>query len=373
VAQLATQQAAQVAAVAKLEVAGRALCTPAMKSRLVADGFAHLDAAVPPDIVRRALKEVNRQIGVSSTGTDKFKAKLFATNDAVLDLARQSKIPFVLAELLGGDAAEYREQLESGQIALRFPGDLCQGETADSSDEHFESIRKYWHIDGCASDFLPGVTDHHGEIHNFTALVGVLLADIVEPMSGELCCYPNSPAALAEFFKVPGQIEKVRVEGDKALPTGDRTDKTFAGRAPVHCLGKAGDAFIVNYLTAHFIAPNTSPYIRYAVYFRVSAPSLHRRRGQHGTAPPTAALMSPWLDWPGVGGGGGDGGGGVGEARSLVCTTDTTSETAAPQHVGIAEAHAYTHRAAVLAATNYDHTRFTSKSTSGTPRHTANE
>ena len=45
-----------------------------------------------------------------------------------------------------------------------------------------------WHIDGCASEFEPGVTDHFGEIHNFTALVGVLLSDVPEPMSGELCC-----------------------------------------------------------------------------------------------------------------------------------------------------------------------------------------
>ena len=28
-------------------------------------------------------------------------------------------------------------------------------------------------------------------------------------------------------------------------------------------MGKAGDVFLANYMTAHFVAPNTSPDIRY--------------------------------------------------------------------------------------------------------------
>ena len=37
----------------------------------------------------------------------------------------------------------------------------------------------------------------------------------------------------------------------------------------IHCVGHVGDVFIANYLTAHLIAPNASPEIRYAVYFRL--------------------------------------------------------------------------------------------------------
>ncbi len=42
----------------------------------------------------------------------------------------------------------------------------------------------------------------------------------------------------------------------------------------MHCIGKAGDAFICNYMTAHFVAPNTSPHIRYACYFRIRGPKF---------------------------------------------------------------------------------------------------
>ena len=46
-------------------------------------------------------------------------------------------------------------------------------------------------IDGAPSDFIPGITDHYGKMHNFDALVGVLLSDVPKPMSGELCTYPG--------------------------------------------------------------------------------------------------------------------------------------------------------------------------------------
>ena len=42
----------------------------------------------------------------------------------------------------------------------------------------------------------------------------------------------------------------------------------------MHCIGKAGDAFICNYMTAHFVAPNTCPNIRYACYFRIRGPAF---------------------------------------------------------------------------------------------------
>ena len=85
----------------------------------------------------------------------------------------------------------FRERFHTGQLALRFPGDLCPGDSATASAAVFEGVRKGWHIDGCASGFVPGVTDHYGHIHNFDALVGVLLSDVPEPLSGELCIYPG--------------------------------------------------------------------------------------------------------------------------------------------------------------------------------------
>eukprot|EP01047_Picozoa_sp_COSAG01_P082139 COSAG01_NODE_16655_length_1217_cov_1.389982_1_plen_105_part_00 len=56
----------------------------------------------------------------------------------------------------------------------------------------FANLRRHWHIDGLPSDFIPGTTDHYGTIHNFDMLCGVLLSDVHERMSGELCVYPVS-------------------------------------------------------------------------------------------------------------------------------------------------------------------------------------
>ena len=57
-------------------------------------------------------------------------------------------------------------------------------------------------------------------------------------------------------------MEALRTEGGKHLPTAE-TDALF-DRPVVHCTGRAGDLFLANYMTAHLIAPNVSPDIRFA-------------------------------------------------------------------------------------------------------------
>ena len=91
------------------------------------------------------------------------------------------------------------------------------------------------------------------QVHNFDALVGVLLSDVPAPMAGELCCYPGSHLALASHLAAPGAMDALRANGNTVLPT-DRTDTLFE-RPAAHCTGKAGDVFLANYMTAHFIAP----------------------------------------------------------------------------------------------------------------------
>jgi hypothetical protein len=109
-------------------------------------------------------------------------------------------------------------------------------------------VRKGWHIDGLPSNFIPGLTDHFGEVHNFDALCGILLSDVPEPMAGELCAYPGSHYKLADYFKKHG-LDDVAKKG--ALPTGDKTDAIFGGTMPTHCTGKAGDVFLANYMTGN--------------------------------------------------------------------------------------------------------------------------
>ena len=274
-----------------------AKCSNEMKEQLRTDGFVKIEQGIPLDVVRQARKEINREIGLSSTSTDSFKAKTFASHPAITNLIKHSMAPHIASVLLGGDANTYRRQIHAGQLALRFPGDMCEDGTADCSRSTFNNVSKGWHIDGCASDFIPGVTDHYGTIHNFNMLIGCLLSDIPEPMSGELCCYPGSHNKLASFFQQTGNLDKVRTNGGKALPTGEKTDGLF-DRPVYHGTGKAGDLFIANYLTAHFIAPNTAPDIRYAVYFRVSGPRFHGGKKKDGTR--IDSLLNPWGDWQGM-------------------------------------------------------------------------
>eukprot|EP00966_Prymnesium_polylepis_P004567 104675-Prymnesium_polylepis.1 len=114
------------------------------------------------------------------------------------------------------------------------------GPAAKISPGHFDGVRKAWHIDGCPSDFNPGVSDHYGTIHNFDVLVGILLSDVPNAMSGELVVYPGSPTALAGHFGSDRSIlERLRTEGHTALPNGEVTDGLFS-RPVAHCLGRAG-------------------------------------------------------------------------------------------------------------------------------------
>ncbi|CAE7227719.1 ATG26, partial [Symbiodinium sp. KB8] len=268
---LREEAAAAKAALAALEDAALARCNAEMFERLRLDGFVHIPNVVPRELVLAARKEINRQLGTATGGTDQFKAKTFPRRPEITNLVNSSGLPIILRRLLGPrDSGPYR--VESGQIALRFPGDMCIKDSVESDFQNFERIRQGWHIDGTPSSFIPGVTDHWGKITNFDALVGVLLSDTDANMSGELCCYPGSHMDLAGYFKQNG-LDDVANKGAAGLPTGQKTDSVL--RKPlIHCNGKAGDVFLANYMVAHFIAPNTSQDIRYAVYFRIRGPSF---------------------------------------------------------------------------------------------------
>ena len=276
------------------------------RNSLEENGFVRVSNLVPEELVLNARREINRMLGQSSKSPDTFKAKTFASHPAITDLINRSGVPELLSEMLGPHSyvvstfsypslaiiptLEHRYDQGSGQIALRFPGDMCEDKTScTSSPANFNNLRKYWHIDGCANPFIPGVTDHYGEIHNFDVLVGVLLSDIPKENSGELCCYTGSHHDLAKYLGSKDRIKELKKKGNVALPTKESTDKVLKGKV-WHGVGKAGDVFLANYMTAHFIAPNTSPNIRYAVYFRIKGPNF-------GTPSNEASMLSPLKNW----------------------------------------------------------------------------
>ena len=285
------QQRAAAAALQPLRSRAVGLCTRQTLRELHRNGFVHLPGLVPEVLVREALREANRQIGLSAAGVEQFRSKSFPRHSAVNDLFNRTVLAPLLQRLLGYPEAP---RMWEGQWALRFPGDLCPGSRCDCPAAHYEDVRRQWHIDGCANTFLPGVTDHYGELHNFDALVGVLLSDVPRHMSGELCCYPGSHWALAECFGRAGKLDDLYRRGNDAFPVGAATDRLFPA-PPVPCLGRAGDVYLVNHMTAHYVAPNASPDIRYAVYFRVKGPAFRHVRAHY-----PEGVLQPWLHWPAV-------------------------------------------------------------------------
>ena len=265
------------------------LLTPSFLRDLYENGFTKLSGVIEADLIEAAFKEVNRQLGASSSTTDKFKVKTIAKESAVTALFNDSCLPDLMFKFFGGNK---RYHQGAGQLALRFPGDACIGQTAKTNPAHFSAVASGWHIDGCANNFIPGVTDHFGQIRNFDCLVGVCLSATTREMSGELCVWPGSHRILADYFSRDDNLRRVQERGNSALPLKE-TKTLFRNLKPHHCLAQPGDVFLANYMTAHFIAPNSSPNIRYAVYFRVHGPDFD---GRGGVAP--ESMLSPWSHWP---------------------------------------------------------------------------
>lgn len=267
--------------------------------QLKQDGYIHLPGLVDSSLIKPALKEFvrNMQALKAIKGNSIPSSSRFIT-----DLYSESAIPYAMKKLFCLDANEGAAMHQSaGQLAPRFPGDmlppvehpLAGQELQLCTLNHWNEHRKHWHLDGCASEFKPGESDHYGRVGVFDALVGVLLNDVDEEMSGELCCYPGSHYALADYFKHKG-VDNLYLQGSSALPSGSLTDDVLL-RPPVHCIGKAGDVFILNFMTAHFVAPNTSPFIRYAVYFRPTFSSTIPKG--HNVDAPAPSLTDPWVHW----------------------------------------------------------------------------
>lgn len=194
---------------------------------------------------------------------------------AITSLISMSPAKQLINELIGE-----MDTVHGGQIALRFPGHSCvdkDGRCASPYWDHFHN----WHIDG-----LPGHLPSHvpGVIHNFSALVGVVLQDVPEEHAGNLIVYPGSHWLLQDHFR-SGGLPAVEEKGDPGLP------RNLPFAAPVQVCARAGDVVVAHYQLAHAIAPNSSANIRYVVYFRVRPRACPR--GYHKDA-----MTNIWIDWP---------------------------------------------------------------------------
>lgn len=192
-------------------------------------------------------------------GENFYRSSATLTDLEVLDLFNKSFLKHLFGHILGKKRSRY--EMAIGNIYPRFPGDYC---TRDMN----------WHID-YVDVYNTASGSNMSSIPNFDALVGILLSDSHGKRSGELCTFPSSHRALSNYYtRNPKQFENLHQVGGSygAYPMngpGSNKRDEVLGTEVYHCLGKAGDVFILNYMNAHFVTCNQSPYIRNNVYFRV--------------------------------------------------------------------------------------------------------
>eukprot|EP00048_Salpingoeca_helianthica_P006554 m.100024 g.100024 ORF g.100024 m.100024 type:complete len:620 (+) comp14047_c0_seq8:66-1925(+) len=257
------------------------MVTPATRKAIYEEGFTIIPSVVPAKQRDDALRIINKALaeGMSKEAAEKVKNGVqfehLQSHAAITSLINQTPAKKLICDLIGDFEGVY-----GGQVALRFPGHSCLDADGRCPTPYWQHHRN-WHIDG-----LPGHLPSHlpGTIHNFSALVGVVLQDVPEEHCGNLIVYPGSHWLLQDHFRAGG-LPAVEEKGDPGLP------RSLPFAESVQVRARAGDLVIAHYQLAHAIAPNSSPNIRYVIYFRVRPASCPR--GYH-----REAMTNIWIDWP---------------------------------------------------------------------------
>ncbi len=232
-------------------------------------GYVIIPGVVPRPQIDRALRAINASLGM---GIDPAQLAIFQARSFCPELVFTPTITgllndspaLALAESLIG--AGRIEQLGGGQIPLRFPT------TADGDRPSGP------HLDGMATKDNGGT---FGTLESFTALACVLLSDQSQPDGGNFTVWPGSHLRHAQYLRAHG-MQTLITSGRPALDLGPGVQVT----------GRPGDFVICHYLLAHAGGLNRSPHLRYSVFFRLREVA-HLQRQE-------AALLDPWLEWPGL-------------------------------------------------------------------------
>jgi hypothetical protein len=245
-----------------------ALLSGPQRETLQDRGYVVLPDAVPRDRYEAALRAVNASLGRGLRPEDvaRFRARSFCPElqkaDVILDLFRETDASRVAASLVG---AEGLERVTTGQIALSFPAGAPV------------KARPHPHLDGL---YTPDNGVPEGSVLSFTMLAGIVLSDVTTPDAGNLIAWPGSHRVLEDHF---------RKRGPASLTAG-MPDIDLGRPEPV--LARAGDVVLCHYQLAHAAGPNTSPHVRYAVYFRLKRKGHDRQRWE--------CLTDVWREWPGL-------------------------------------------------------------------------
>lgn len=231
-------------------------------------GYIKVPGVIPPIMVEQALRHINHSLGEGMNPADMpiLRAQSFCPEiqrtPPIKDLYNKTPVKDLVESLLGEGTTEPQS---GGQIALRFP----------SLDDRPKAPG--CHLDGMYS---PTNGVKKGTISNFTMLVGVLLSPVTGPNAGNFTVWPGTHHLYEQYFREHGPESLLNGMPPIDLPEPEQT------------VGQPGDVFLVHYQLAHGVAPNVSPYPRYAIFFRVK----HNEHDNDWRAP----MTDIWLHWPGI-------------------------------------------------------------------------
>ncbi|MDE0391143.1 MAG: phytanoyl-CoA dioxygenase family protein [Rhodospirillales bacterium] len=241
------------------------------KRRFVEQGFVHVASAVPAKLVRRARRAINHSLGAGIDQRDvaRMNSRSFC-EELVEDprLLRLATNPGAWSHVRSLVGVRRVERPRECQIALRFPRPEGTPRTLDAP-----------HLDGYHTPYN-GLPDD-GVVYGFTLLLGVMLSDVDEPLSGNFTVWPGTHRKLERYF---------RDHGVSSLKQGDVTTSGIRLPRPVPITGRAGDVVLAHYQLAHAASPNLSGDIRYMCFFRLSVRGLANHRVE--------SMVDIWRDWP---------------------------------------------------------------------------
>lgn len=246
--------------------------TDQQKRHFIRDGYVVARQAIAPAMVENARQLINHTLGdkgMNEADLPKLRAQSYCPDvrqaEAITDLFNRSCLHSLVESLLGAGKAA---RSSSGQIALRFPGQLFRDPSPPSG-----------HLDGLGSGLNGSQKGEYAR--HFTALVTVYLADVPEINSGNFTVWPGSHVTIRDHLLK---------HGVEILANGQ--PKLDWPHPPVQITGRAGDAVISHHQLYHTAAANASPNIRYAAIFRVHHVNLKEFANQ--------AFTDIWHEWEGL-------------------------------------------------------------------------
>jgi hypothetical protein len=250
--------------------------TERQKRELIDEGYTRLPGLVPEALVDAAVKAINCSLGQGTTELDDPRVHEYSccpdlmASPVIMAMMDRTPLRSLCDGLLGpGNLRPF----DGSQIALRFP----------TLEEPPPKPRP--HIDGMGGPSRK----YPGPVSNFTGLAMVLLSDLPRPDMGNFTVWPGSHSRFESYFREHGPDTFV----SKGLPPVEIGE-------PVQVLGRKGDVLLAHWQLAHHYSPNTSPNIRYAVFFRLYHMDRDKAWRERRELWRPETLTDIWLEWPGL-------------------------------------------------------------------------